>query len=329
MAKRGVRGWTGRAGSAFVALALAFAAAGPAAAHPKLRGELVDIGGRKLRLLCQGPKSEKPLILLEAGMFSGAASWDAVQTRLAARGLRSCAYDRAGEGFSDPGPAPRDADAIGSDFEAMLKASGETGPFVLVAHSLGGLEARRFAVRHPGEVRGLVLIDATSAELAGSHDGRVFLKSYGPFVTVAELASRLGVLRLMAPWLGDQEGLKGEAHDELIYFFGTRKEERASIQEVAAVYPRAKEVLAAGPLDPEIPVAAIILPHQTGEETAWSPARSAEARASHRGSVITLSGGDHPQLIGPRHADDVADAVQTVLDADAARRAARLAEIGR
>src|SRR6266542_855761 len=73
---------------------------------PKPRGQLYDIGGgRRLHMLCQGPATDRgPTVLMESGAFGFSADWGAVQEKLAADGVRSCAYDRAGLGFSDPGP---------------------------------------------------------------------------------------------------------------------------------------------------------------------------------------------------------------------------------
>ncbi|HWE47497.1 MAG TPA: alpha/beta fold hydrolase [Caulobacteraceae bacterium] len=287
---------------------------------PPLRGELVDIGGRNIRILCKGRKSDAPLILFEAGMFGGAASWDAVQTRLAAIGLRSCAYDRAGIGYSDPGPFPRDATAINADFEAMLKAKGETGPYILVAHSLGGLEMRMFAERHPHEVRGMVMIDTTSPELASTKAGRLFLDSYKPFAASAEVLSQTAILSTLTRWLGDQEGLSGEAHDEVIYFFSKRHDQQYAIAEVAAVPLRAKEALAAGPLDPDIPVTSVVLDGEQDYTAEWGVMRNVEARKSRYGAQIDIKTGTHPELIGPLHADDVVRAIQSVIYADERRR---------
>ena len=78
----------------------------------KSRGRLVDIGGRRIRATPAGPQSDRPLIVLECGAFGCAADWAVVQEKLAAKGLRSLAYDRAGLGYSDPGPEPRDGRAI-------------------------------------------------------------------------------------------------------------------------------------------------------------------------------------------------------------------------
>src|SRR5690606_37432611 len=132
--------------------------------HPS-RGRLVDIGGRRLRANLAGPASARPLVVLEAGSFGCAADWAVVQERLAAKGLRSLAYDRAGLGFSDPGPSPRDGRAVSSDLEALLAALDETGPLVTVGHSMAGLMLRVFATRNRERVRGVVLVDAVTPEM--------------------------------------------------------------------------------------------------------------------------------------------------------------------
>jgi hypothetical protein len=95
------------AGAAMVAAASPFAPS----------GRYVDIGGRKLRLVCAGPPAVagQPTVWMEAGAFGLAADFAAVQEKLTAKGIRSCAYDRAGMGWSDPGPQPRDSDAIVGD----------------------------------------------------------------------------------------------------------------------------------------------------------------------------------------------------------------------
>jgi pimeloyl-ACP methyl ester carboxylesterase len=70
-------------------------------------------------------------------------------------------YDRAGLGRSDPGPEPRTSARMVAELRALLREAGIDPPYVLVGHSLGGLNARLFACRHPDEVAGLVLVDAT------------------------------------------------------------------------------------------------------------------------------------------------------------------------
>jgi pimeloyl-ACP methyl ester carboxylesterase len=122
--------------------------------------------GRDLRLVCEGAKSDRPVVWLEAGAFGFAADWGATQEALTAAGWRSCAYDRAGMGYSPPGPAPRDGLAIVSDFEKLVAASGEPGPYILVGHSMAGLRLREYAGRNPSKIAGLVLVDAATPDAA-------------------------------------------------------------------------------------------------------------------------------------------------------------------
>jgi pimeloyl-ACP methyl ester carboxylesterase len=121
--------------------------------------------GRELNLRCTG--SGTPTVLLESGYGAGAFAWGKVQPRLS-RTTRVCAYDRASYGFSPPGPIPRDGAAIARDIDAALDAAGESGPFVLVGHSAGGLYVRLLAARRPNEVAGLVLVDPSVEQIVPS-----------------------------------------------------------------------------------------------------------------------------------------------------------------
>lgn len=112
--------------------------------------------GRRMNLHCTG--SGSPTVLLEGGWATTTIWWRDIQPDLAAK-TRVCSYDRAGFGFSDAGPTPRTAAAIASDLRATLVAGDVAGPYVLVAHSLGGLNVRLFADRYRKDVAGMVLID--------------------------------------------------------------------------------------------------------------------------------------------------------------------------
>ncbi|HZZ34023.1 MAG TPA: alpha/beta hydrolase [Phenylobacterium sp.] len=113
---------------------------------------------RALNFRCSGHGS--PTVLLEAGFGAGSNAWGAVVPRIAGV-TQVCAYDRAGYGFSDPGPMPRDGAAIARDLDAGLKAAHIAGPYVVVGHSAGGLYARLFAARRIKDVVGLVFVDSS------------------------------------------------------------------------------------------------------------------------------------------------------------------------
>ncbi len=112
--------------------------------------------GRRMNLICMG--SGSPTVILESGLGSHVYVWSFVQYKIA-QVTRICAYERAGMGVSDEGPAPRDAKAVDADLDALLRAARLGGPYVLVGHSVGGYAVRLFADLHPKQVAGLVLID--------------------------------------------------------------------------------------------------------------------------------------------------------------------------
>jgi pimeloyl-ACP methyl ester carboxylesterase len=118
----------------------------------------VDVGGYHLYLQCLGTGS--PTVVLEAGLDEPAEAWGLVPAAVA-RFTRVCAYDRAGVGGSDAGPRPRTSATIATALHTLLHRAGIPGPYVLVGHSIGGFHVRVYAHRYPGEVVGLVLVDAS------------------------------------------------------------------------------------------------------------------------------------------------------------------------
>ena len=68
-------------------------------------------------------------------------------------------YDRAGTGWSDRVELPRSSAEVTDELRNLLRAAGVPAPYLLVGHSLGGLYARHYAQRFPGEVAGLLLLD--------------------------------------------------------------------------------------------------------------------------------------------------------------------------
>jgi len=118
--------------------------------------QLVDIGGRRLNLYCLGHGT--PTVILDAGLGRTTVVWRKVHAELA-KTTRVCAYDRAGYGFSDPGPLPRDTEHLANDLAALTKAAPLRPPYVLVGASLGGMIVRLYADTHLHEVGGMVLVD--------------------------------------------------------------------------------------------------------------------------------------------------------------------------
>jgi pimeloyl-ACP methyl ester carboxylesterase len=122
-------------------------------------GTLYDVGGHRLHIDCSG--SGSPTVVLENGLGSTSVNWARVAAAVG-RTTRVCAYDRAGQGWSDDVDTPQDGLAIAADLHNLLSRAGEPGPFVLVGHSAGGTYAMTYAAHYPHEVAGMVLLDSMS-----------------------------------------------------------------------------------------------------------------------------------------------------------------------
>ena len=145
-------------------------------------GVLVDIGGHKLHIRCVGPSNGKPTVILEAGGGGFSRDWSQVQNLLS-ENARTCAYDRAGSGWSEPGPAPRTMRQEVFELHTLLQAAKVPGPFVLVGQSIGGLLVRLYTEKYSSEVIGMVLVDPThESDMLGS-------VRYGGWVRLREKAS--------------------------------------------------------------------------------------------------------------------------------------------
>lgn len=100
-----------------------------------------------------------PVVILDAGMGETSACWSGIQPDIAAF-ARVFVYDRAGLGRSDPAPTPRSCKDIISDLRYLLSMADLHPPYILVAHSWSGINARYFANEYPDEIAGMILIDA-------------------------------------------------------------------------------------------------------------------------------------------------------------------------
>jgi pimeloyl-ACP methyl ester carboxylesterase len=120
---------------------------------------LIDIGRRKLHLYCTGKGT--PTVILMAGGGAFSIDWALVQPKVA-ESTRVCSYDRAGLGWSGPGPEEDIVEETVSDLHALLQESGEHGPYVLVGASIAGIYIQAYQRAFPADVAGLVFTNSSN-----------------------------------------------------------------------------------------------------------------------------------------------------------------------
>jgi pimeloyl-ACP methyl ester carboxylesterase len=125
-------------------------------------GRLEFAGGPELNFYCMG--SGSPTVIFDAGWEDWSPAWATIQPVIA-RHTRACTYDRAGVGFSLPGPMPRTSAEIARELHSALHHAHIPGPYLLVGHSFGGYNLRAFADLYMREVYGAVFVDIESGDI--------------------------------------------------------------------------------------------------------------------------------------------------------------------
>ncbi|WP_328390394.1 alpha/beta hydrolase [Streptomyces sp. NBC_00400] len=122
-------------------------------------GRAVSVNGRSVHVEESGRGTD--WVVFEAGGGLGRTCWDAVLPLLADR-ARLMAYDRAGFGRSGRTAQQMSVDDMAADLVALVDAViPQPATLVLVAHSMGGLVARRAVESLGPRLRGLLLLDTT------------------------------------------------------------------------------------------------------------------------------------------------------------------------
>lgn len=278
-------------------------------------GRLIDIGGRSIQLDCRGTGS--PTVVLEAGLdFLGALSWAAVHDSLAAT-TRVCAYSRAGILWSDPSDQPFSVDAVVADLHLTLERADERAPFVLVAHSIGGLYTTEFTKRFGADIAGLVLVDAShpdQVERLEAATGVGMLPPSRPLSVAASLA-RTGILRFV-PAGTDPPAAPGAVHTIANAYLPASIAALASeVRSLPASFGGARTFRAFGDLPLVVLTAGAPTPRATLEEMGMSEAQGERMRtewiAMQEERSTWSSNGRHVLLADATHylQFDVPDAV--------------------
>jgi pimeloyl-ACP methyl ester carboxylesterase len=289
-------------------------------------GRLVQAGPIKLNIDCSGEGGAgKPTVILESAGAVPARGWAKVQPEVA-KFTRVCSYDRAGYGWSEPGPKPRTMEQEAKELKMLLQAAGEVGPYVMVGHSQGGFNCQAFANLYPDDVVGVVLVDAShpdtiqrTAEVLSKSEGDLLLADVEHFQswwfkTSQVWLARLGITRLLVP-------APDELSREINYLMMRTKGIEAFADELAVDETSKAQIRAAGNLG-DIPLIVLtagkssdgIYSSETdraAERRVWVEGIQAEmAKLSSKGKQIIVSDSDH--MIPTERPEAVVSAIREV-----------------
>ena len=275
-------------------------------------GRLIDVGGRNLYIHCTG--SGGPTVVLISGLAEASTYWGGWIAPAVAQNTTVCAYDRAGQGWSDPPASPQDGVAVASDLHALLDRARVPGPFVLVGHSTGGAYARIFAARYPDQVTGMVMLDSQPNEAFTEIPGfPSFYNTIRPGSALFPSLARIGVFRLINQLGADP--LPPQTRKEESALTSTANLNRIQRDEFAQLPSTLKEAAALTTMG-DRPL--IVVTAAKGAQPGWLPLQDKMARLSTNSAHRVLPHTDHPGLIHDR--SGAAQATQAILDVVASVR---------
>jgi pimeloyl-ACP methyl ester carboxylesterase len=213
-----------------------------------------------------------------------------------------CWYDRAGSGWSDLGPYPRDSASQARDLRALLGAARIPPPYVLVGESSAALDARVYTGSYPSEVAGLVLVNWADPGLFldprsgnGKRAKRIPQAIYHSQDAMAQLFNWVGVYRLgsLSPAPAAPKRLTAAEWNTIWFLTHSSKAISALMQDIASWRLSSAEARAGGNLGglPLLVLSAdkIAAPPEFLES--WTNEQSQLARLSTRGRQIAVGGG--------------------------------------
>ena len=281
-------------------------------------GQLVDVGGYRLHIFCQGEGS--PTVIVDSGLGDFSLSWSQVQPEVA-RFSRICTYDRAGYGWSDPHSVPRTAQQIVLELHTLLNKANIEGPYILVGHSLGGAHVRMFTNLYPEEVAGIILVDAMHEDVQ-TRDPQLYQDQQQLTAqwSVMKFMARFGILRIMGKSAGEQslpayiKQLPADKQEMYMIlnshpaFFDT------ALGEWQIVDESCQQLRKTGKLG-NLPL--VVLTKGIGLENNWQSLQDELASLSTNSTHVKAEGSDH--FIQLERPDLVIAAIQQVVDQSQSR----------
>lgn len=119
---------------------------------------VVEVNDKKVHVFLAGDGDLTLVFMAGHGTSSPVIDFKPLWSRMSDH-YRIAVVERSGYGWSESSNTSRDLDTVLAETRTALKLSGEDGPYVLVPHSMAGLEAVYWAQNYPGEVKAILGLD--------------------------------------------------------------------------------------------------------------------------------------------------------------------------
>ncbi|WP_082927280.1 alpha/beta fold hydrolase [Paenibacillus oryzisoli] len=161
----------------------------------KPMGQMVSVGGHKMSIYTEGQGNTTLVFLAGGGTASPILDFKSLYSRLSDK-YKIAVPERIGYGYSDVADVPRDLDTVLEEDRQALLLAGLKPPYVLVPHSITGLESVYWAQKYPKEVSAIVGIDVGTVNAYFDPTG----PKIADFITkikILAFAERMGITRFI------------------------------------------------------------------------------------------------------------------------------------
>lgn len=154
-------------------------------------GEMVEVDGQQLHVYTEGQGDHTLVFLAGHGTSNPTIDFKPLWMHLTDQ-YQIAVVERNGYGWSEATNSPRDLNTMLQETRQALKAAGVTGPYILLPHSMSGLEAIHWAQEYPDEVGAIIGLDPTTPKVIKALPEPSKIELYTTY-----LISRIGLSRFM------------------------------------------------------------------------------------------------------------------------------------
>lgn len=263
-------------------------------------GRFVYVNGHSMHVYSEGDNQNAPLLVFLSGAATPAPVYDFKPLyALLSKDYRIVVVERAGYGYSEVAKVPRDIDTILAETREALRLAGEASPYVLVPHSLSGLESIRWAQRCPDEIKGIIALDIAVPAAYTNQNASSRTRFVSNFTNgLIRLGAVMGITRLGVLHKAGDLAQTPDEQKQTKLLLQRNFYNKNVMDEILTIFTNAKTIEDSG--IPKLPVLFFTAP--AGEPQWWVNAQNNFVEAdSDNVTAITFTCGHYIHQFEPEH----------------------------